>query len=276
MINELGLKGNALAVYAIIYGFSQDGETRYNGSSRYLSEWLGCSKKTILTTLSSLVEAGLLKKRAFNQNGVTFCNYVALRTPEPPQEDDVDEITPPVKILHQGGEEITPGWCKNYSDPEKNLHQGGVKITPNNKDYNTSNNSNNNTSNNKNNNTRAREEQEPVAPPKPKAKPKKKKADNPDKPEKHQHGEFKNVLLTDEELKKLQDKFPADWKRRIDDLSFGIKSKGYKYSSHYATILAWDRNDKKRAEKNRKPQTATGPNGIAIDPTMTDLDGAFR
>ena len=143
MINELGLKGNALAVYAIIYGFSQDGETRYSGSSRYLSEWLGCSKKTILTTLSNLVELGLLKKRTTYQNGITFCNYVALRTPEPPQEDDAEEITPPEKILHQGEEEFTPGRCKNYPTREKNLHRGGEKITPNNKEDITSNNSNN-------------------------------------------------------------------------------------------------------------------------------------
>lgn len=80
MISELGLKGNALAVYAIIYGFSQDGVTEYAGSSKYLSEWLNCSKRTVLTTLAELVERGLLSKKEVIKDGVRLCNYVA-KTP---------------------------------------------------------------------------------------------------------------------------------------------------------------------------------------------------
>lgn len=111
------------------------------------------------------------------------------------------------------------------------------------------------------------------APPPPDPKPGKKK---PEKPEKHQHGEFKNVLLTDDELKKLQQKFPSDWQRRIDDLSYAISSKGYKYSSHYATILNWARKDSAK-QAGRPAQAANvGPNGIVIDPSKTDMDGAFR
>lgn len=41
MVTELGLKGNELFLYAIIYGFSQDGETEFSGSLRYMQEWLG-------------------------------------------------------------------------------------------------------------------------------------------------------------------------------------------------------------------------------------------
>lgn len=80
MISELGLKGNALLTYAIIYGFSQDGVTEYAGSSKYLCEWLGCTKKTVLVTLADLVERGLLEKKTVTKDGVRFCNYVA-KTP---------------------------------------------------------------------------------------------------------------------------------------------------------------------------------------------------
>jgi len=59
--------------------------------------------------------------------------------------------------------------------------------------------------------------------------------------QKHRHGEFENVLLTDEELGKLKEKFPSDWRSRIDDLSYYIGSKGDKYKSHYRTILSWNR-----------------------------------
>lgn len=67
-----------------------------------------------------------------------------------------------------------------------------------------------------------------------------------EKPVKHRYGEYKNVLLTDEELEKLKERFPQDWERRIEDLSLGIESKGYKYKSHYAALLSWARRDEAR------------------------------
>ena len=111
MLSELELKGTALATYAIIYGFSQDGKSEYAGSSAYLCEWLGCTKKTALTTLADLTEKGYLKKRTIIENGVKLCNYVAVRHPAKPAA--------------QPGEEITPGRCKNYTG-------GGEEITPHN------------------------------------------------------------------------------------------------------------------------------------------------
>ena len=57
-------------------------------------------------------------------------------------------------------------------------------------------------------------------------------------------GEFNNVILTTEEHAKLVTKF-GDEKvaALIANLSIGIKSKGYKYKDHYATILNWERRD---------------------------------
>ena len=62
------------------------------------------------------------------------------------------------------------------------------------------------------------------------------------KPKKHKHGEYSNVLLTDEELEKLKQEFP-DWKDRIDRLSSYVESTGKAYKSHYATIRNWARKD---------------------------------
>ena len=64
-----------------------------------------------------------------------------------------------------------------------------------------------------------------------------------DKPQKHKYGEYKNVLLTDDELEKLKTQF-TDWSDRIERLSEYIESKGVKYKSHLATIRAWSRKDK--------------------------------
>lgn len=68
--------------------------------------------------------------------------------------------------------------------------------------------------------------------------------------EKQTFGEFKNVLLTDEEYKKLIEKFgELAASDKIQNLSEALKSKkGYaqKYTDHYATILSWARIDIKR------------------------------
>lgn len=65
------------------------------------------------------------------------------------------------------------------------------------------------------------------------------------KPSKHKHGEYNNVLLTDEELQKLQDEYP-DWSERIERLSSYVASTGKTYKSHYATIRNWARKDQEK------------------------------
>lgn len=75
MINDLKLKGNELLVYAIIYGFSQDGETRFTGSLQYLADWTSSTKQGVTKNLKSLVEKGYISKEEKYINGVKFCEY---------------------------------------------------------------------------------------------------------------------------------------------------------------------------------------------------------
>ncbi len=65
------------------------------------------------------------------------------------------------------------------------------------------------------------------------------------KPIKHKYGEYKNVLLTDEELDKLKNEFP-DYEQKIENLSSYIESKGAKYKSHLATIRNWSKKDEQK------------------------------
>lgn len=58
----------------------------------------------------------------------------------------------------------------------------------------------------------------------------------------HKHGEYKNVLLTDEEYQKLQDEYP-NTDEMIENLSHYLKSTGKSYKSHYATIRNWQRRE---------------------------------
>ena len=60
---------------------------------------------------------------------------------------------------------------------------------------------------------------------------------------KHHYGEYSHVLLTDDELAKLQERFP-DWEKKIKQMDEGIELKGYKYKSHYLAILKWAEKDK--------------------------------
>lgn len=72
-------------------------------------------------------------------------------------------------------------------------------------------------------------------------------------PQKHKHGEYKNVLLTNEEFEKLKAEYPTDYKDRIENLSSYLASKNVSYKSHYAVIRRWAREDAKKKEVKDKP-----------------------
>lgn len=77
MVNDLELSGNELIAYALIYGFSQDGESYFKGSLSYVAKWLNCSKATACTILNKLADDGFLEKKEKNVNGVRLCDYTA-------------------------------------------------------------------------------------------------------------------------------------------------------------------------------------------------------
>lgn len=125
MINRLGLKGVALNVYAIIYGFSQDGESDFSGSLKYLCDFCGgVSKPTIIKALKELTEAGFILRRDEIINSICFPRYRV--------------NLPLLKKFNGGSKETLTGVVKNFN--------GGSKETlPNNKRDNKSiNNKNNN------------------------------------------------------------------------------------------------------------------------------------
>ena len=70
---------------------------------------------------------------------------------------------------------------------------------------------------------------------------------------KHKYGEYKNVLLTDDELEKLKAEY-ADYLDRIERLSSYIASTGKAYKSHYATIRTWARADAEKGRSNGAKQ----------------------
>lgn len=78
--------------------------------------------------------------------------------------------------------------------------------------------------------------------------PKKKKKTSP----RHKYGEYKNVLLNDEQLEKLKEEFPNDWEQRIDRVSEYCELSGKTYKNYLATIRAWARKDKQTPKKQAR------------------------
>ena len=73
------------------------------------------------------------------------------------------------------------------------------------------------------------------------------------KANKHKYGEYKNVLLKDEELQKLKDLYD-NWKELITYLDEYIEMKGYKAKSHYLCIRKWVVDAVKRKNEKQKPK----------------------
>lgn len=74
----------------------------------------------------------------------------------------------------------------------------------------------------------------------------------------HKYGEYKNVLLTDSDMKKLKTEFPTDWEERIERLSSYMASSGKTYKNHLATIRNWARRDKDSRKNTVSRETSSG------------------
>lgn len=78
-IVELGLSGNELLCYSLIYGFTQDKETEFKGSLYYISSALNVTRQNAKKIIDRLIDRGLIEKREMFFSGVKFCHYVANR-----------------------------------------------------------------------------------------------------------------------------------------------------------------------------------------------------
>ena len=77
-MREMGLKGNELIVFAVINGFSQNGNGSFHGSLAALQEMCGiASRQTITDILKSLVDKGFINKTEVTLNGVKNISYSA-------------------------------------------------------------------------------------------------------------------------------------------------------------------------------------------------------
>ena len=73
LAEEYDLSARELIILGLVNGFSQDGDSKFQGNLGYIQEWARCkSKHTAIDTLKSLEEKGLIVKENELINGVLF------------------------------------------------------------------------------------------------------------------------------------------------------------------------------------------------------------
>ena len=55
VITELGLKGNDILIYSLIYGFSQTEDQYFSGSIQYIADWTNSTRQGVIKNLNNLV-----------------------------------------------------------------------------------------------------------------------------------------------------------------------------------------------------------------------------
>ncbi|WP_251868231.1 phage replisome organizer N-terminal domain-containing protein, partial [Enterococcus malodoratus] len=86
----------------------------------------------------------------------------------------------------------------------------------------------------------------------------KKKEITPSQPKaattRHKYGEYKNVLLSDQELEKLKSEFPSDWQKRIENVSEYCATSGRTYKNYLAVIRKWAKKDNSNQNQSSIPR----------------------
>lgn len=125
MRSELHLKGNDLTVYALIYSFSQDGESEFRGSISYIMDFTGASRATVKSVLTSLEVRGYIVKTNRNKDTGGANTYKAVPR---------DKIVGGQKLATPA--ENQPPVAENQPPRGQKLATPWPEISPNNNNYN--------------------------------------------------------------------------------------------------------------------------------------------
>ena len=108
MVTDYDLNGNKLLIYALIWGFSQDEQSCFYGSTSYIMDYFKLSKRAVLNLLTELEAQGLIRKWSETVNGRPTNRYAALRPAECSSASDgckkcTGEENAPVQNVHLDG-----------------------------------------------------------------------------------------------------------------------------------------------------------------------------
>lgn len=143
MFSNLKLSGNEAIVFAIVYGFSQDGKSWYRGGSYYIEQTTPFTQRTAKTHLWTLEKMGIIEMQKETVNGVERNIYRATpgveemifpdRKPTREQTDDpgknfTREKFSPVKKMSPDPGKIFPQTREKFSRKKSNRNLLGKSI----------------------------------------------------------------------------------------------------------------------------------------------------
>ena len=110
---------------SVIYGFSQDGESKFQGSASYLMKWCHLKSRTkIFEALKNLTDKGIILKHTKEINGVRLNDYsfnLELKnTPRSESEYPIQKVNTPYSQCehHNIEDNITPYTSKDVYPPK--------------------------------------------------------------------------------------------------------------------------------------------------------------
>ena len=77
MRTKLKLKGHACDLFALIYGYSKDGENTCRASLTYLAEWLGTDRHAVSKLIKRLEQAGYINKHEYLRGAMKCYEYTS-------------------------------------------------------------------------------------------------------------------------------------------------------------------------------------------------------
>jgi hypothetical protein len=126
MISELKLSGNELILFALIFGFSQDGQSEFYGSLSYIENFLGISRPTVTSLLKKLVSKKLIK-------ATKESHYVASKETLPPSKEPLpaskETLLPSKETLLVASKETLPNIYNANNNTNNNYNNSNLKDT---------------------------------------------------------------------------------------------------------------------------------------------------
>ncbi len=234
MVNELGLGGTKLLLFAAIYSFSRKGKA-CNGSLEYLADAVKCTKQTAINNLKALEKDGLIYKQQTRDADGGLRNHYGVNLAALQEKCCFPQIVEmncgkPVETVENQTERsnfFTPP-TKNFEcPPVKKPECPSQKIIPNKYIGSIS--------------SSGREHGKPPS----------------EKQEKKlTFGEFQNVYLTASEYNQLKSWYGEQLDVTLTSFSSFMHENKRTYQNHFAMLTKWCKQDLQRIRQGWKPKKA--------------------
>lgn len=126
MISRLGLSGNSLLVYAIIYGFSQSEGNYFNGSLQYLADWTNSTKQGVLKNIKELVDCGYIIKYESSPTNIYCVNREVID-----EVNKVKEVNKVEEVLNKVESDVKQSLPNNKINNKNNKYIREKELTNN-------------------------------------------------------------------------------------------------------------------------------------------------